>query len=245
MGTEIYAHRGASKYAPENTMAAFELAYKMQADGIETDVQLTKDNIPILIHDEKLSRTTNGIGLVKDYTYHELKELDAGNWFGNNYSGQIIPTLEEFLAWVRYKPLKVNIELKNNKIDYKNLEFIVYDMLKAYKLLDKTVLSTFNPLSVNRLKALNQYIEIALLTSRKNKNLVTSARHLGANALHIKYRLLTSRIIEESKMANMKVRVYTVNTSPSIYKSFDLGCNGIFTDVPDIARTIRREHYPK
>lgn len=81
MTTKIIAHRGASKLAPENTMYAFELAYNLGAEGIETDVQLTKDNIPVLIHDETVRRTTNSNGYVKDFTFEELSTLDAGSWF--------------------------------------------------------------------------------------------------------------------------------------------------------------------
>ncbi len=112
MAPIIYAHRGASKAAPENTMPAFELAAKQGADGIETDVQLTKDQIPVLIHDENVRRTTDGIGFVQDYTYKELQELDAGSWFSSTYSNTTIPTLDQLLAWNKKKKLKLNIELK-------------------------------------------------------------------------------------------------------------------------------------
>ncbi|MFD1850557.1 glycerophosphodiester phosphodiesterase [Oceanobacillus bengalensis] len=239
MNTNIIAHRGASKYAPENTLPAFELAYQMKANGIETDVQLTKDNIPILIHDEKVNRTTNGTGYVKDLTYREIKVLDAGSWFSSDFTGTTILSLEEFLEWIRFKPLYLNIELKNNKIDYKHLESIVYENLMKYQLLDRTTLSTFNPSSVERLKPMNQSIGVAFLTSKKKSNLVSHAKKLGANALHIKYKLLNKALVEKCQQQKMPVRVYTINKEPSMKKCFSLNCDAIFTDVPDIALNYR------
>ncbi len=129
MATNIFAHRGASGYAPENTMAAFQLAYWQGADGIETDVHLTKDNIPVLMHDERVNRTTDGSGFIQGYTLHQLKQLDTGSWFSPKFTGSRVVTLDEFLVWIRDKALYLNIELKNNKIDYKNLETIVYDKI--------------------------------------------------------------------------------------------------------------------
>lgn len=240
MTTKIYAHRGASKYAPENTLPAFQLAYEMKADGIETDVQLTKDLIPILIHDEILDRTTNGFGYVKDYTFAELKELDAGSWFSNKFANTKLISLQELLDWIKYKPLYLNIELKNNKIDYEHLETIVLNMLEEYQLLDRTTISTFSSKSIKRLKEYNHLVEIAYLTSKQNKNLLSDARSMGADAIHIKYKLLNSSLIGESKNMNMNVRVYTVNTQYLMKKCFKLGCEGIFTDVPDKALIYRK-----
>ncbi|RKQ38013.1 glycerophosphodiester phosphodiesterase family protein [Oceanobacillus halophilus] len=243
MATSIFAHRGASKYAPENTLPAFDLAYKMKANGIETDVQLTKDNIPIIIHDEKLNRTTNGIGFVNELTLSEIKKLDAGSWFSKKYSNTRLLTLEELLEWIKHKPLYLNIELKNNKIDYKNLEQMVFDMLENYHLLERTILSTFNPNSVARMKEMNHLTGIAFLTSKRNKNLVDDAKKLGANALHIKYKLLNQAFVQKCHQENMNVRVYTINKVPSMKRCFDYDCDGIFTDVPDIAVKYNGSYY--
>lgn len=231
MSTEIIAHRGASKLAPENTMPAFQLAYKAGADGIETDVHLTKDNIPILIHDERLKRTTNGIGFIKDYTFEQLKQCDAGSWFSPKFTESKLISLEEFLQWIQDKPLCLHIELKNNKIDYKNLENIVYNMIYHYQIVKRTTLSTFNLKSLERLKQYNQDIGVALLTSRRNKNIVSWARALGANALHIKYRLLNQLLVDKSHQEEMALRVYTVNKPAHIRRCFEMGCDSIFTDV--------------
>ncbi|SDQ52436.1 glycerophosphodiester phosphodiesterase [Virgibacillus salinus] len=237
--TKIIAHRGASTLAPENTMAAFNLAYEQGAEGIETDVHLTKDNVPVLIHDEHVKRTTNSTGYIKDYTFKQLKQLDAGSWFSLKFAGSAIISLEEFLGWIQNKPLCLNIELKNNKIDYKNLENIVYEMVSHYQLLNHTTLSTFNPTSIERLKRFNGNIGVALLTSKRRKNLVSYTKDLGANAIHIKYRLLNQLFIDKCHQEQMAVRVYTINKPAHMSRSFQLGCDGIFTDVPHKALQYR------
>ena len=108
----IWAHRGASGLAPENTMAAFTLAEQVGADGIELDVHLSRDGVPVVIHDETVNRTTNGRGAVVDVTQSELRELDAGSWFSSEFTGEPVPTLAEVLIWVEDR-LRLNIEIKS------------------------------------------------------------------------------------------------------------------------------------
>ncbi|SHF58753.1 glycerophosphodiester phosphodiesterase [Ornithinibacillus halophilus] len=242
MTTKIIAHRGASKFAPENTMPAFQLAYEMNAEGIETDVQLTKDNVPVLIHDEHVKRTTNGVGYIKDLKYEQLKQLDAGSWFHHNYVGTTIVSLEEFLKWAISKPLYLNIELKNNKIEYRHIESIVYEMLQHYQLLNRTTISTFNPNSVKRMKNLFDDVETAFLTSKRDKNLVEYASKIGANAIHIKYRLLNPLLVKMSHKKKMPVRVYTVNRIRQMMYCYQQNCDGIITDIPNKAITARELH---
>lgn len=241
MSTKIIAHRGASKLAPENTLPAFQLAYELGADGIETDVQLTKDQVPILIHDEGLKRTTNGYGYVKDYTFQELKKLDAGSWFSTSYTNTKLLSLDEFLNWIKDKSLCLNIELKNNKIDYKDLEKIVYSKLMDYQLLNRTTLSTFNPKSVKRMKKVDKQIDAALLTSRRRKDLVGYAKSLGADAIHVKYRLLSRKLVDRCHQEDIAIRVYTINKTLYMKRCFNLDCDGIFTDIPGEARNIIRK----
>lgn len=237
--TKIFAHRGASQLAPENTMPAFELAYESGAEGIETDIHLTKDLVPVLIHDEHLKRTTNGIGYIKDYTFNELAQFDAGSWFSNEFSGTKIISLDDFLQWSKPKSFHLNIELKNNKIDYQHMEAIVYEMIDHYQLQGRTILSTFNKNSVRRMEKLMD-IEVALLVSKRNKNLLSLVKELGANSLHVKYRLLTSKFMELAKQDNIPVRVYTINKRTQMMKCFLHQCDGIFTDIPDQALKYRK-----
>lgn len=243
--TFIFAHRGASKLAPENTMAAFTLAQKMGADGIETDVQLTKDQVPVLIHDETLHRTTNGAGYVKDYTFEELKKLDAGRWFSEKYTGERLLGLDEFLEWVSTTSLSLNIELKNNIIDYKDIEEKVLELIKHYGVADRTIISSFNPNSIKRFKRLSKEIECACLTSRRPKDLKTLIEQTRANALHINYNALSKGLIKEAKRLHLPVRTYTVNRPSRLMRAYKLMLDGIFTDVPHSAIEYRELYLHK
>ena len=114
MQTQVWAHRGASYYTPENTLAAFEKAIKMGADGIELDVQMTKDGELVVVHDETINRTSNGKGYVKDYTLEQLKKYDFSNKH-ITYKGEKIPTLQEVYELIKPTSLTINVELKNGR----------------------------------------------------------------------------------------------------------------------------------
>ena len=226
-------------------MPAFELAYAMHADGIETDIQLTKDQIPVIIHDEHVKRTTNGTGYIKDFTYQQLLQLDAGSWFSNKFSGTSILSLDAFLQWAKDKSLSLNIELKNNKIDYLHIEAIAYEMIDYYQLLNRTILSSFNPSSIKRMKHFSNEVHVAFLTSSRNKKLVTAAKELGATDLHINYRLLNHSLVAQCRQINMPLRVFTVNKMYRISKCLHNKCSGLFTDVPDQALAFRQQQINK
>lgn len=231
MKTMIIAHRGASRSAPENTMPAFELAYEMGAQAIETDVHLTKDQVPVLIHDETVKRTTNGKGSVKDLTFKELEALDAGSWFDPSFSGARILSLDAFLQWAKDKPLHLNIELKNNKIDYPRLEEIAYEHVAHCQLLHRTIFSTFNPDSVKRLNRYKGEVEIAYLTSRE-RHLLKKAAELNVDALHIKYSQLKPGLAASCHDQGLALRIYTVNRPSRLVRCFKENCDAVITDVP-------------
>lgn len=240
MSTQIIAHRGASQLAPENTMPAFNLAYHQGAEAIEADVRLTKDNIPIIIHDKHLKRTTNGIGYVKDLTFHQLKKIDAGSYFSAQFKNARIVPLKELLQWIKNKPLYLHLELKNKQHSYQMLETIVYNKIKDYNLINRTTLSTFNSNSIKQMKDAHFEIDIAYLRSRSKLNLVQYTKHIGADALHIRYRLLTNRLIKQCKQENITLRVYTVNKVNHMKRCFKHNCDGIFTDIPNKALQYRK-----
>lgn len=211
----------------------------MKADGVELDVHLTKDQIPIIIHDERVDRTTDGKGFVRNFTFDELQQLDAGSWFSPKFAGTKIMSLDELLQWIRPKQLFLNIELKNNKYDYPGLEQVVYDMVSRYDLIDRTCFSTFHSGSIDRLRATSDRAEIALLTSKKIPDVIRYAQNLGANALHVHQRLVSPRLIKEAHEKNMPIRVYTVNKPLSIIRMKQYKTDGIITDVPDLARKYK------
>lgn len=236
----IIAHRGASEIAPENTLPAFKLAEQLGAESIETDVHLTKDHIPVLIHDTRLERTTNGQGYVKDYTMAQLQQLDAGGWFASQYEEIQLMPLAQFLQWIEPKQLTINLELKNQQIYYKHLEEIVYEHIEQYNMENRTIISTFNPNSIQHMASFNKEVPLALLRSKKKQHLWTYARELGASALHINYRLLTKHLMQQCERHRLDVRVYTVNKFRQMIHCFNLRCHGIFTDMPGKALYHRK-----
>ncbi|SDI96844.1 glycerophosphodiester phosphodiesterase [Salimicrobium halophilum] len=240
MRTHILAHRGASRYAPENTMPAFRLAEEMGAEGVETDVQLTKDGVPVLIHDENVRRTTDGKGFVQDYTFEELRMLDTGSWFSSEFRGVQIPSLEELLQWIRDYPLLLHLELKTDVISYKHIEEKVYALLRHYQVLDRTCVSSFNEETLSVVKDLNPSMRTAFLTPTKMRKLIPYLSSIPVDDLHIKHTLLSKKLIHHCNKNRVPVRVYTVNRPALLRKCFHLQCAGIFTDVPDIAISIRK-----
>lgn len=237
---QIIAHRGASEIAPENTLPAFELAHRLGAESIETDIHLTKDQIPILIHDPSLERTTNGKGLIKDFTFAELRNLDAGMWFSKQYAKTRLISLEQFLQWIKPKQMTLNLELKNVKFRYQHLEELVYEQLEHFSLEDRTIISTFNPESIKHMASFNKDISLALLRSKKHRHLCKYAAKLGAQSIHINYRLLNQSLIKQCEQLQMKVRVYTVNKYEQIMRCFQFGCHGVITDSPGKALYYRK-----
>jgi len=232
---EIWAHRGARTDAPENTIEAFAKAIADGADGVELDVQLSRDGRPVVIHDETLPRTTDGTGWVKDHTLAELKALDASGGRAG-FAGVQIPRLEEVLELIAGSDLKVNIELKNSEVEYLGLEQIVLDAVAVAELTDRVVLSSFSRPSVARLAKLTR-IEVGLLFEINQLLLAPwkTAVALGASALHPPRRRTTAHLVKRSHAAGLNVRVWTANEPQRITRLIDLGVEGIFTDVPKFA----------
>lgn len=232
---EIWAHRGARTDAPENTIEAFAKAIADGADGVELDVQLSRDGHPVVIHDETLQRTTDGTGLVKDHTLAELKALDASGGRAG-FAGVHIPQLGEVLELVAGSNLKLNIELKNSEVEYLGLEQIVLDAVAAAQLTDRVVLSSFSRPSVARLVKLTG-IEVGLLFEINQLLLAPwqTAVALGARALHPPRRRTTAHLVKRSHAVGLNVRVWTANEPQRITRLIDLGVEGIFTDVPAFA----------
>jgi glycerophosphoryl diester phosphodiesterase len=236
--TYIFAHRGSSKDCPENTMAAFKKAYEDGADGIELDVQLSKDGIPVIIHDEKLNRTTNKKGYVKDWSYEDLMQVDAGSWFSKLFSSEGVPSLEMFLNWIRPLPLLLNIELKNNIIEYNGLEEKTVQLLRDYDMEKRTVISSFNHYSLVKIKKLNPYIETAPLYSSGLFEPWAYTRALGSRSAHPNYRSLHRYVMEGFKENNIALRPYTVNSEKWMGYFFDWEIEAIITDYPITARSL-------
>jgi glycerophosphoryl diester phosphodiesterase len=237
--TLVFAHRGASKHYPENTMIAFKKAHEIGAEGIELDVQLTKDNVPVVIHDEHVKRTTNGTGFVKDFTLEKIKKLDAGSWFAPKFHNETIPTLEEVLKWIKDTPLQLNIELKNDEVDYEGLEKIVYHLVKKYELLDRVIFSSFDHYSMQKLLKIDTSLNVAPLQSSRMVEPWNYAKNLGAKSMHIRFTSLNEKTIKAFHKHDIQIRTYTVNRSFWMRKFISWGIDAIMTDMPEKALQVR------
>jgi len=241
---EIWAHRGASRVAPENTMPAFERAIAAGADGIEFDVQLSRDGQVVVIHDETLSRTTDGSGRVVDHTLAELKALDASAG-RDGWSDVRIPTLAEVLALLAPTGLRADIELKNSEEPYPGLEELVLAQVAAAGMVDRTLYSSFSGESVRRLAGLAPAAEVGLIYSSPLARPLRVAAGLGASAIHPDRRLVGGRgWVQRAHARHLAVRPWVLNTPERIEKAVRLGLDGVFTDLPDMALEVRNRLQP-
>ncbi|MBC2582669.1 glycerophosphodiester phosphodiesterase [Clostridium sp. DJ247] len=233
------AHRGFSGMYPENTMLAFKKAVEAGCNGIETDLHMTKDGVIVLCHDEKIDRTTNGTGLIADYTYEELCKFDAGIKFGQQFHGEKIPSIDEFLEYVKDKDILINLELKNNIIIYKELEKKIIDKIYEFQLEEKVILSSFNHYSMVKVKEYDSTIKTGLLYTATLYNVHEYAKSTGADALHPFFPAIMDRaIVSNIKENGIIINTYTVNEEKYMKKLISLGINGIITNYPDKLKKV-------
>ncbi len=240
MGLRIFAHRGASRKYPENTLIAFEAALKMGANGIECDVQLTKDGHIVVIHDVTLQRTTSGFGLVRQYTLSQLKKLDAGSWFDPRFRHTRIPTLDEVLRWVHSVPFPVfiNIELKNVLIPQPNLEKKLIDITEEYGLMNRIIFSTYNTSSLVKLKKLCPSASTALLYFGKLDKPWKLAKQIHAQYIHPPADRTNHELVKSCHKEGLGVHPYGANDPDTIKQIAKLGVEGIITERPRAAKKI-------
>jgi len=230
---QVIAHRGASAIRPENTLSAFKKAIEMGVDAIETDVQMTKDGHLILIHDERLNRTTNGVGWVKDYTLQEIKKLDAGFWFSPHFANESIPTIDEFFTLIYNTKLWVNIEIKMGFIMYPEIEQRLINKIKEYHLEDRVIISSFNHYSIKMISTISPELKTAVLYSIGLYEPWNYAVNIGARYLHPDKDVVYEGLIETAHYYGMKVYPYTVDDVQEMEYLIEMGVDGIMTNVPD------------
>lgn len=227
------AHRGASAYCPENTMAAFKRAVELGATAIETDVQMTSDGHAVLIHDESLQRTAGSAKLVKDVTLEELKRLDAGSWFDPSFGGEKVPELRELLELVKPTSLLVNLELKNGVVLYPNMEEAVVEEIRKHGMSDRIVISSFNHYSLAKCKRLAPEIRTGILYMEGLYEPWEYAARIGADALHAYHYAVMPEWVEQAARRGAVYYPFTVNDPAEMRRLLSAGVSGIITDYPD------------
>jgi glycerophosphoryl diester phosphodiesterase len=222
----LWAHRGASALAPENTMAAFSLAEAIGADGIELDVHLTADGIPVVLHDETVDRTTDGHGPVSGYSLDALRLLDAGSWFHADFSGERLPTLEEVLFWIEGR-LRLNIEIKTAAAGQ-----AVLDLLAHYPQV-RPLISSFDHGLLSDLRRQAPSVSLGFLSdSRFWRRALQSAVASAAESFHPAQRHTSRPLIRACHQAGLQVYPWTVDAPRRQSSLLRMGVDGFFSNCP-------------
>lgn len=236
----VIGHRGASRAAPENTLAAFALAARLGADAVELDVKLTRDGAPIIMHDETVDRTTNGHGKVCDLTLADFKRLDAGGWKGRQFAGECVPTLAEVFEALDRR-LWINVELTNYYAGRDTLVPVVVALIQKMGMGRRVLLSSFDPFNLRRVRQLDPALPLAQLTSQ------AMAVHLREawlaplcphEARHPDTPQLKQKGVAWYHRRGYRVNVWTNNDPAEMRGFIQQGVDGIITDVPDVAREV-------
>ena len=232
-GTYITSHRGLSSEAPENTIPAIELAIEKFSDYAEIDVQETKDGVVILLHDSSLKRTTGVKKSIWNVTYEELLTYDAGSWFGNEYIGTVIPTLEEVLE-VCQNRIKLNIEIKINGHEQYLIEKVV-DLLEEYNFIDQCVITSTSYSALARVKELNSDIKTGYIMSIAYGYFYNKEY---ADFFSVKSSFITESMVRTAHSLGKEVHAWTVNSTTEVERLKQIGVDNIITDNPVKVREI-------
>jgi glycerophosphoryl diester phosphodiesterase len=234
----VYGHRGASGYAPENTLEAFELAARQGAHGVELDVHLSRDGELVVAHDEIVERVSNGVGRLCDHSLLELKRLRF-NKTHPEYKDARIPTLGEVFELLAPTGLRINVELKNSSIDYPDLEKRCVELAARTSMTEKVIYSSFNHHSLLRVKGIDPSIYCGLLYVCTMVKPWEYAYALGMNALHPHFsELQTPGECAQAHALGLEVNPWTVNENEDIRRTFGAGADWLITNYPDRALKI-------
>jgi glycerophosphoryl diester phosphodiesterase len=234
------AHRGASRYAPENTLAAIRLALDHGAPAVECDVQRSGDGHLVIIHDQTVDRTTDGQGPVVSYPLADLRRLDAGRWFAPAFAGERIPVLDEVLEIVRGRAL-LKLEIKNGPTFYEGIERQVLEAVGRHAMEEDVFLISFDHESLRTIRALSTAVATGILYAARLIDGPAAARAAGADALCIDWRFATEGVVSGGRGAGLGVFVWTVDDEEAVRRCLALGVDGITSnDTRLLGRLLRR-----
>ena len=231
--TLVVGHRGAMGYAPENTLASFELALEQGADVVELDVHLSRDGEVVVIHDEQLERTTDGRGLVGEHSLAELRRLDAGAWFDPRFAGQRLPTLDEVRAWAAGRtPLA--IEIKNGPIFYDGIEAKIVALLERHAMREQALVIAFDHHALRRVRALDDSVLTGVLYSCRPIDPLALARAVGAQVLEPHWSFVTPEDVATAHAAGLRVSTWATSEPAALRRLLAAGVDGLATNHPDV-----------
>lgn len=234
---QVLAHRGASAYAPENTLAAFRLAIEQGADWLEMDVQQTSDGQLVVFHDLRVDRTTNGRGALRDLTLAQVRQLDAGAWYGPEFAGERVPTFEEVVALAREHGVKIFPEVKDPRF-YPGIEERLAAVLRAYDYEQRTIVHSFDETSLQRLHAVNPRLRLAAFytaTSPLHGNLPP-----GVSVIGPPWELVAGdpSLVREAHANGRQVVVWAIDGASAVRPMLEARVDGIITSRPDLVRAM-------
>lgn len=232
----VIGHRGACHYAPENTLASLRKAKQLGATWVELDAMLTADDTVIVMHDEKVTRTTNGYGLVSAMTYAEIAQLDAGSWFSAEFAGERVPTLEEFLVCAAQLGMGINVEIKPCLGKDRQTAYRVIEILERHQknFNNKILVSSFSLESLAIARALTESFPLAILLEKWTPQWQDYVRQLACFSLHVKHTLLTAEMIRQVKLLDVRLLAYTINSPKRAAQLFSMGIDAVFSNRPDL-----------
>ena len=233
MKTLNFAHRGFSGCYPENTMLAFEKAVEAGADGIELDVHLSADGVPVIIHDEWTDRTAGVPGTVKDMTLAELQELDVSATFRGQYGVNRIPTLEEYLALAKESGILTNIELKTSVFTYPGIEETVLELIDRFGLRSRISISSFNHYSVLHMQELAPDMTYGFLEESRLIDMIAYCAANHVQAVNPEFHMVDEAFMAAANAHGIAVNVWTVNELEDMNKMKELGVATVIGNFPD------------
>lgn len=233
---QVIAHRGASGYAPENTLIAFKKARLMGASMIEFDVMLSKDRIPVVIHDSQVKRTTDGNGAVSELSLEELQSLDAGRWFKRKYAGEMIPSLQSVIETMLTLDLFANVEMKPVKGEEAETVAQTMCVINQYWPMSRPelLISSFDYSVLEMVRSFSPDQPLGLLMHEWQPDWLEKAKKINCISIHANHRILTQKRIEEIKESGYLLLSYTVNRGRKARKLLKLGVDAVFSDYPDV-----------
>lgn len=239
----VIAHRGACREAPENTIPAFERAMELGADGIECDVMLTSDKVPVISHDDRITKFSTTFHHIHETPYKSLRTIDVGTRFDPKFAGTTFPTLSDLLSLFRPTSMLLNIEIKIQPQYGNGVEKIVADTIREFNMDDQVIISSFSPMILWRMKQVAPHLRRALLTEPKAfffLHMRFFAKVLDVWGIHPALSATDRRLVATARRNNWQVMVWTLNTPAQFAQAIDMGVDGIITDDPPLLKNWLR-----
>lgn len=228
---ELMAHRGASGIAPENTLASFRKCLEYSPEWIELDVHATQDGQIVVMHDGTVDRTTNGSGAIADLTFDEIRQLDAGSWFGAEFAGEPVPLLSEVVALVGQRS-RLDVEIKGGP-DLPATAAAVVDILRAGGILGLSEISSFDLVALVAVQKLTTEPEIALITGDAAH--LALCREHGFGWLNLHFGGVTAELVQEAHAAGIGIAAWTIDDLARWEEFKALGVDFFCTNLPHLA----------